>query len=56
MKNDQLVRNYFSEEIWDIIFDALAEHIETCADEERAEQISAAREELYELFNKTEAK
>lgn len=56
MNNDQLVRNYFSEDVWDIIFDAMAEHYEACVDEERQEQIDAARDALYELFKKTEAK
>lgn len=56
MNNDQLVRDYFPEDVWDIIFDAMSEHYETCDDEERQEQIDAAREALYDLFKKTEAK
>ena len=56
MTTAQTVRSYFSEEVWDIIFDALGEHIESCFDDERREQIGAAREKLYELHKITKPK
>jgi hypothetical protein len=57
MSTAQIVREYFSEEVWDIIFDALGEHIDSCFDDdERRSKIENAREKLYELHKITKAK